>query len=117
MIFLEQANHYGTLFGGTPLSLMGKAAFVAANRHARAAMVMAASERIEFHRAVPVGKFVELHALVIREERSSLTVEVAMTAESLTSCKHFLAANGHFKMVCIDESGKPLPIRPHSVVT
>ena len=26
MIFPEQANHYGTLFGGTALSLMGKAA-------------------------------------------------------------------------------------------
>lgn len=30
MIFPEQSNHYGTLFGGTALSLMGKAAFVAA---------------------------------------------------------------------------------------
>lgn len=36
MVFPEQANHYGTLFGGTALSLMGKAAFVAASRHARA---------------------------------------------------------------------------------
>ena len=30
LVFPEQANHYGTLFGGTALSLMGKAAFVAA---------------------------------------------------------------------------------------
>ena len=26
MVFPEQANHYGTLFGGNALSLMGKAA-------------------------------------------------------------------------------------------
>ena len=31
MVFPEQANHYGTLFGGNALSLMGKAAFVAAS--------------------------------------------------------------------------------------
>mgnify|MGYP003449498611 CR=1 FL=1 len=36
MVFPEQANHYGTLFGGHALSLMGKAAFVSATRHARA---------------------------------------------------------------------------------
>ena len=30
MIFPEQANHYGTLFGGHALALMAKAAFVAA---------------------------------------------------------------------------------------
>ncbi len=30
MIFPDLANHYGTLFGGNALSLMGKAAFVAA---------------------------------------------------------------------------------------
>ena len=33
MVFPDQANHYGTLFGGHALSLMGKAAFVAATRH------------------------------------------------------------------------------------
>ena len=36
LVFPEQANHYGTLFGGAALSLMGKAAFVAATRRARA---------------------------------------------------------------------------------
>jgi len=36
MVFPEQANHYGTLFGGNALSLMGKAAFVAATRRAGA---------------------------------------------------------------------------------
>jgi len=40
MVFPEHANHYGTLFGGHALSLMGKAAFVAATRRARCAVVM-----------------------------------------------------------------------------
>lgn len=34
MIFPEQANHYGTLFGGNALALLAKAAFIAATRHA-----------------------------------------------------------------------------------
>jgi acyl-CoA hydrolase len=66
MVFPEQVNHYGTLFGGTALSLMGKAAFIAANRRARAAVVIARSEQIAFHHPVSVGQLVELHAYVTR---------------------------------------------------
>ena len=39
LVFPDQANHYGTLFCGAALSLMGKAAFVAATRRARRAVV------------------------------------------------------------------------------
>nr|WP_043976107.1 acyl-CoA thioesterase [Novosphingobium sp. P6W] len=111
MVFPEQANHYGTLFGGTALSLMGKAAFVAASRHARAPVVMATSEKIEFRQPVSVGQLVELHAWVIREGRASMTVEVEMTAEGLTSGERALAGRGRFEMVCVDEAGRPCPIR------
>ena len=61
-VFPKQANHYGTLFGGTAQSLMGKAAFIAASHHARAAVVMARPEQIAFHHPVSVGQLVELHA-------------------------------------------------------
>lgn len=33
IVFPDQTNHYGTLFGGHALRLMNKAAFVAASRH------------------------------------------------------------------------------------
>lgn len=35
MVFPNQANHYGTLFGGDALRLLDMAAFVTASRHAR----------------------------------------------------------------------------------
>lgn len=111
MVFPEQANHYGTLFGGTALSLMGKAAFVPASRHARAHVVMATSEKIEFRQPVHVGQLIELHAWVIREGRTSMTVEVEMTAEGLASGERALAAQGRFEMVCVDGAGRPRPIR------
>jgi acyl-CoA hydrolase len=34
MVFPNQTNHYGTLFGGDALRLMDMAAFVTASRHA-----------------------------------------------------------------------------------
>lgn len=109
MIFPEQANHYGTLFGGHALSLMGKAAFIAATRRARAPVVMATSERVEFHVPVRVGELVELTARVARVGRSSMTVTVDAVSEGLVSGTRRLAVRGFFEMVAVDERGKPAP--------
>lgn len=111
MIFPEQSNHYGTLFGGTALSLMGKAAFVAASRHARGPVVMATSEKIEFHHPVAVGQLVELYAYVSREGRASMTVEVEVTCETLSTGERTQSMRGRFEMVSVDALGKPKPIR------
>ena len=107
MVFPEQANHYGTLFGGTALSLMGKAAFIAASRHARSSVVMATSEKVEFHHPVAVGQLVELHAFVSREGRASMTVEVEVTCETLSTGERTRAMMGRFEMVSVDGQGKP----------
>lgn len=107
MVFPEQSNHYGTLFGGTALSLMGKAAFVAASRRVRRAVVMASSEKVDFHMPVKVGQVVELHAQVVRVGRTSMTVVVEMVAETLLSGQRQLAMRGSFEMVAVDATGRP----------
>ncbi|WP_454917693.1 acyl-CoA thioesterase [Xanthobacter sediminis] len=115
MIFPDQANHYGTLFGGNALSLMGKAAFVAATRRARAPVVMARAEKTDFHMPVRVGEIVELSARVTRVGRSSMTVEVEMTAEALVSGARRLAVRGAFEMVAVDAAGRPVPVPSPSI--
>jgi acyl-CoA hydrolase len=110
MIFPEQANHYGTLFGGHALSLMGKAAFVAATRRAGQSVVMAASDKIEFHEPIRVGELVELVASVARVGRSSMTVAVDMIREDLISGRRKSAVRGTFEMVAVNELGRPVPI-------
>ncbi|CCG08629.1 acyl-CoA thioesterase [Pararhodospirillum photometricum] len=110
MVFPEQANHYGTLFGGTALNLMGRAAFIAATRVARQPVVMAASERVDFRVPVKVGQLIELVARVERIGRSSLTVSVEMLAETLTTGERILAIQGRFIMVAVDAEGHPVPV-------
>jgi acyl-CoA hydrolase len=112
MVFPEQANHYGTLFGGNVLSLMGKAAFVAATRRARVPVVMARSEKVEFHVPVRVGELVELTARVTRVGRSSMTVAVDAVSEELTTGKRRLALRGSFEMVAVNGTGNPVPVLP-----
>jgi acyl-CoA hydrolase len=107
LIFPDQANHYGTLFGGNALSLMGKAAFVAATRHARCAVVMASSDNVQFENPVKVGEIAELTSWVSRVGRSSMTVDVEVAAENLMSGQRRLAIRGSFEMIAVDDSGRP----------
>src|SRR3954451_9050500 len=83
MVFPEQTNHYGTLFGGQALALMDKAAFIAASRYARSTVVTGSSERVAFHGPVRQGHLVELIARVVATGRTSMTVEVDLFAENL----------------------------------
>lgn len=110
MIFPEQTNHYGTLFGGNGLALMAKAAFVTATRRARRAVVMAASERVDFDVPVRLGEILDLVARVERVGRTSMTVSVTATAEELKTGARRPAMAGRFEMVAVDDDGRPTAI-------
>ena len=111
MVFPDQTNHYGTLFGGHALRLMDKAAFVAASRYARKTVVTASSERIDFKAPVYHGNLAELTANVIATGRTSMTVDVELIAEDLLTGERRLCAHGRFVMVALGEDGKPAAVR------
>ncbi|WP_024576529.1 MULTISPECIES: acyl-CoA thioesterase [unclassified Afipia] len=110
MVFPGLSNHYGTLFGGDALKLMGKAAFVAAARHARCNVVMAASDRIEFHQPIPMGQLIEIVARVAREGRNSMTVSVEMIREDLAGEQRNVVTRGNFEMVAVNDRGRPVAL-------
>ena len=83
MVFPNQTNHYGTLFGGQAMALMDKAAFIVASRYARRTVVTASSEKCDFRVPVHQGQLVELIARVVDTGRTSMHVEVDLVAEDL----------------------------------
>lgn len=111
MVFPDQTNHYGTLFGGHAMRLMDEAAFVAASRWARHPVVTVASERIEFRVPVHRGELVEVVARVVAVGRTSLTVDVALDAEDLVSGRRRRATEGRFVLVAVDPTGRPTSAR------
>lgn len=112
MVFPNQANHYGTLFGGDALRLMDMAAFVAASRHARRPVVTASLERIDFHVPVRQGQLAEVIGRVSRTGRTSIAVEVELWAEDLLTGARKLSTRGSFVLVAVDQNGRPLPLQP-----
>ena len=109
MVFPSQSNHYGTLFAGEVLTLMSKAAFIAASRSARKTVVMASLERTTFHEPVRQGQLAEAFGRVVESGQASLTVETELYSENLLSGERRLCASGRFVMVVVGPDGRPLP--------
>jgi len=110
MVFPDQTNHYGTLFGGHALRLMDQAAFISASRYCRSHVVTARSEKVDFHIPVHQGQLIELFAHVIGVGTTSMTVEVKLFAEHLLSGRRQLCTRGRFVLVALDDQGRPTAV-------
>ncbi|WP_395664538.1 acyl-CoA thioesterase [Methylocella sp.] len=108
LVFPGDTSHYGSLYGGVALAAMGRAAFVAATRHCRKAVVMASSRRVDFESQVATGEIVELVARIVATGRSSMTAEIDLFAESLRSGERRRCARGAFVMVAVDARQRPV---------
>ncbi len=106
LVFADDTNHYGTLFGGNGLSMMAKASFITATRNCRKILVLAAVERTDFSTPISEGEIVDLSAKVISIGTSSIKVNVKMWGEGLLTGKRKLCADSDFIMVAVNKSGK-----------
>lgn len=112
LVFPANTNYHGTAFGGWVLSLMDKAASVAAVRHASGNVVTARMDAVDFHVPIRVGDAVALDARVIKVGRSSMTIQVDVYRENMVSGEQKLATSGLFVFVALDDDGKPRPVPP-----
>ncbi|MFD1731423.1 acyl-CoA thioesterase [Deinococcus malanensis] len=107
LVFPKDTNYHGTAFGGWVLSLMDKAASVAAVRHASGNVVTARMDGVDFHVPIRVGDAVALDARVVRVGRTSMTIQVDVYREHIASGEQELATTGFFVFVALDEQGRP----------
>ncbi|HVW19455.1 MAG TPA: acyl-CoA thioesterase [Solirubrobacteraceae bacterium] len=110
VVYPQHLNHHGTLFGGEALRMMDTAAFVAATRRARRAMVTVAVENVTYEAPVHHGEIVEIDATVTGVGRTSVTVEVEMHAEQPLSGDRRRCGNGRFVFVALGAEGDPTPV-------
>lgn len=102
MVFPVQTNHYGSLFGGDALKMMGRAAFIASTRHLRKMMTMGTSDRIDFKSPIGVGDMIELVSHVQMAGANSVLVDVELWAENLLTGDRRHSATAKFTMVTVD---------------
>ena len=110
IILPAQANHYGTLFGGDGLALMTRAAFVAASRHAKQKVVLAACRDAGFDAPIPVGSLLVLTATVVDVGRTSMQVQVEGVCERPARKSAAPVSQASFIMVAVDCDGHPVSV-------
>ena len=117
IVFPQDTNPRGTMFGGAAYAMMDKAAGIAAMRFSRAMVVTAASERLEFTIPIHHGMIVEVIAQVIHAGSTSMVVEAELFCQEPLDETQRRATVGYFTMVAVDGDGRPCPIPPLLVDT
>lgn len=102
LVFPEQTSHYGSLYGGTALGAMAKAAFIAATRHCRRSVVLASVQRVDLASQIDKGEVMELAPRVIKTGQRSITVEVELWSENLVSGCRQQCGTGTLVMVALE---------------
>ena len=106
------ANFGGKIHGGILLSLMDKAAYACASRHAGTYCVTVTVDKVEFLQPVEVGELVSLHASVNYVGNSSMIVGIRVESQNvkLGTVKH--TNSSYFTMVAKGDNDKPVTVPP-----
>jgi acyl-CoA hydrolase len=110
LTYPPNANIHGTVFGGHILQMVDKAAAVCAMRHAGAAVVTVAMDRVEFLVPIRVGDLVIVEARVNYAGRSSMEIGVEVYSEHLTEGTRLHTNSCLVTMVAVDKSAKPIEV-------
>lgn len=108
----DEANTAGTVHGGHLLRHIDTAGSMVAMRHARARVVTASVERMNFLTPILLGEMVSIKGRVNMVGRTSMEVGLRVEVEDLFTGAIRHAASCYMTFVSLDESGKPKPVPP-----
>ena len=111
MMMPRDTNAHGTIFGGVLLSYIDQAGAICARRETPHKFVTVAMDRVEFKQPVYVGDVLDFFARVVRRGRTSLTIQVDVTAERFEDPRTSVPVTAaQLVYVSIDEHGSPIPL-------
>jgi uncharacterized protein (TIGR00369 family) len=119
IMMVTDTNLFGTVHGGVIMKLVDECAGMAAARHSGGTAVTASMDEMSFLAPVRVGDLVNARAQVNWAGRSSLEVEVEVTAERWDQAAAHAThvARAHLVFVAIDAAGKPRTVPPLALET
>jgi acyl-CoA hydrolase len=106
----HQVNNHGHVFGGVVLSMVDRAAGVAAMRHSGMPCVTVSIDRVEFKEPIFTGELVTCLARVNFVGRTSMEIGVRVEAENLFSGERRHTNTCFLTFVAIDRDHRPVPV-------
>ena len=108
----QHANIMGNVFGGVLLSLVDRAAAVAAIRHARRQCVTVSVDKVNFREPIRVGELVTALARVNYTGRTSMEIGVKVIAENVLTGERRHTNSCYLTYVALNEMGEPAEVPP-----
>ena len=112
LLMPDQANPYGTAFGGAIVAWIDMVAAMTAQRHCGKEVVTAGIDSLFFKEPIHIGDQVVLKASVNYVSRTSMEVGVQVTREDPCSGKKIIATTAHLTFVALGKDKRPTPIIP-----
>ncbi len=112
LVFPEDANPKGTIFGGRILQWVDMVGAMAAQRHCRQIVVTAVMDTVVFRAPIYVGEYAVVKGWINRAWRTSMEVEVRVEAEAPLTGERRLSVEAFLTFVAVDAHDHPTPIPP-----
>ena len=110
LMYLTDANPVGNVHGGVILKQIDTCGGVVAARHARANVVTASIDRVDFHNPCYVGNLLILQGSLNHVGRSSMEIGVRVEAENVITGERKHIASAYLTLVALDGNRRPLPV-------
>jgi len=106
----DQANPYGTAFGGAIAAWIDMVASMAAQRHCGKEVVTASIDSLNFKEPIQIGEHVVLKASVNYVGRTSMEVGVQVSREDPYTGRTTVTTTAHLTFVALDKNKKPTQV-------
>ncbi len=110
LLMPDQANPYGTAFGGAIVAWIDMVASMAAQRHCGREVVTVSIDSLSFKEPINIGDHVVLKASVNYVGRTSMEVGVQVSREDPYTGQKITATTAHLTFVALDKDKKPSPV-------
>jgi uncharacterized protein (TIGR00369 family) len=106
----QHANNLGNVHGGWVMKLVDEAGALACMRHAQRRVVTVAIDQMVFRQPIRIGDLVILEAEVSYAGRTSMEVEVHVTAENPVTGERTHTNTAYLVYVALDKNGQPASV-------
>ena len=110
IVFPDDINTLGTLFGGRVMEMADRVAAVVAKRHAGRNCVTLGIDSVRFLAAARHGDVLVFKAAVNRAWRTSMEIGLKVFAEDFRTMQRRHIVSAYFTFVAVDDDLHPTPI-------
>jgi acyl-CoA hydrolase len=112
IVFPNDLNTLGTLFGGRVMEMADRVAAVVAKRHSGRNCVTLGIDSVRFLAGARHGDILVFKAAVNRVWRTSMEIGLKVFAEDFRTMERKHIVSAYFTFVAVDDSLNPVPVAP-----